>query len=341
MAKVKARKRSRKPRPFAIDVHSHIDVPEAAARVAKLPQPAGAPGFNIRERPEEQARIDEAQRPLRRDPKARIAALDQLGIDLQAVNFNLSPTVYRADPGEALEIARIGNEGVADFVSRAPDRFVGFCSVPLQDAALAAKELERGVRELRLKGAWIISNVRGRELGEKDFHPFWAKAQELDVPVFIHPIGFTSPERMQRAMLWNSIGQPLEEALAMSSLIYDGVMDAFPELKVAVCHGGGYLPYYIGRHDWIYGYRSEVSDRVKGPPSSYLPRFFYDSVIFDRDMLELLVKKAGVSQIMMGADFPYTAPDPVGFIWKSRTLSQAAKEKILWRNAAKLLKLSI
>ena len=127
--------------------------------------------------------------------------------------------------------------------------------------------------------------------GDAELGPLWAKAEALGVPIFIHPIGFTSPERMQKAMLWNSIGQPLEEALAMCSLIYGGVLDAYPKLKLAICHGGGYLPYYIGRHDWIYGYRSEVSDRIKKKPSAYLKRFYYDSVIFDHDQLETLKRK--------------------------------------------------
>ena len=329
-------------KPFAIDVHSHIDVPEAKAMIDRLPAPPGGrPSFGIRERPDEQAKIDALQKPLRNDPLARSKAMDKLGFDLQGVSFNLPGSVYRAPAAEALAIARTANDGVANFVSRMPHRYYGYCSVPLQDAKLAAVELERAVAQLGLKGLWTMSNVAGRDLGDAELGPLWAKAEALGVPIFIHPIGFTSPERMQQAMLWNSIGQPLEEALAMCSLIYGGVMDAYPKLKIAICHGGGYLPYYIGRHDWIYGYRSEVSDRIKKKPSAYLKRFYYDSVIFDHDQLETLKRKAGSSQIVMGADFPYTAPDPVGFIAKAPCLSKVEKEAVLWRNAAKLMKLSV
>ena len=243
-----ARKQRTSKKHFAIDVHSHIDVPEAKAMIDRLPAPPGGrPSFGIRERPEEQAKIDALQKPLRNDPMARSIAIDKLGFDMQGVSFNLPGSVYRAPANEALAIAKTANDGVADFVARMPNRYYGYCSVPLQDANLAAAELERAVTQLGLKGLWTLSNVAGRDLGDADLGPLWAKAEALGVPIFIHPIGFTSPERMQKAMLWNSIGQPLEEALAMCSLIYGGVLDAYPKLKLAICHGGGYLPYYIGR----------------------------------------------------------------------------------------------
>jgi aminocarboxymuconate-semialdehyde decarboxylase len=336
------KQRARK-KPIAIDVHSHVTIPEADAMVETLPDPEQGPvrSWAGGAQAEVQAKLRREKHPKVTDLRVRLAEMDKLGFDIQAVSANFGPAFYHADGARALEIARVANEGVAHWVSQAPDRFVGFCAVPLQDAALAAAELERSVKQLRLRGAWILSNIRGRDLGEEQFRPFWAKAQELNVPVFVHPLGFTSPERLQKAMLWSTIGQPLEEALAISSLVYEGIMDAFPRLKVGICHGGGFFPYYIGRHDNAYRTRAEVKERIKRRPSAYIRRFFYDTVIFDPDMLEYLVRKAGDAHVVLGSDFPWNEPRPVGFVSDAKGLSKEAKERLLWRNAASLLKLSL
>lgn len=327
---------------FAIDFHSHISVPEVDELLAKMPRPEGAPGswlsaeFSAR-----QAELVAAAHSKRTDYRIRLKGIDKLGFDIQAVSMNLPPAYYYADGEQALEIARAANEGIGYFVSRAPDRFVGMCSLPMQDAALAAQELERAVTLLGLKGAWILTNAGGRDLGESEFRPFWAKAQELDVPVAVHPDTFAGAPRLEKSMLRNSVGRPLEEALAMSSMIYEGVMDAYPRLKVSICHGGGFLPYYIGRHDFVWSMREELKKKIKHRPSAYLRRFFYDTVVFDRDNLATLLKKAGDTRILMGSDYPWPVPDPVGFVHGMPGLSKQTRERILSRNAAKLLKLSI
>jgi aminocarboxymuconate-semialdehyde decarboxylase len=328
---------------LAIDVHSHIRIPEVTALLREISQ-TGNP--NARQwvsgrSAVEQKRIQKQNLPKETDYKVRLRELDKLRIDIQALAVNLPSVYYYADGDLALRIARISNDGIADFVSHAPDRFVGMASVPLQDIPRAIRELERAVNNLGLRGAWVSSNVQGQELGDSMFGRFWAKAQDLDVPVFIHPLGFTHPERLQKWALWSTIGQPLEEALAMSSLIYEGVMDRYPNLKIGVCHGGGYMPYYIGRHDETFAQRREIRDKLKKRPSAYLDRFYYDTVIFDPDMLGFLVKKAGARKVMMGTDMPYTAPEPVAFIRNARGLGDRDKENMLWRNAAKLLRIAV
>ena len=190
-----------------------------------------------------------------------------------------------------------------------------------------------------LKGIIIPSHIRAKDLGVKWFRKFWAKAEQMGMPIYIHPRGFTHDEWLHEYFLWNSIGQPLEEALAMSSIIYEGILDDFPKLKIIIALGGGYLPYYAGRTDKAYESRAETRTNISFPPSDYLRRFFYDTVVFDRDVLELLIKKAGDKQIMMGTDYPRgeVEEDPVGFINKSKNLSRHTKDRILGLNAAKLL----
>lgn len=339
----KAMATGRAKRSMVIDIHSHIRIPEVMALLREMPEPGGSkkPQWVSGSSAVEQKRIRERNLPKETDHKVRLRELDRLGIDIQAVAVNLPAAYYYAEGEMALKVARICNDGITDFVSRAADRLVGIGSVPLQDVPRAIGELERSVTSLGLKGAWISSNVRSRDLGDPKFGRFWAKARELDVPVFIHPLGFTSPDRLQKWALWSTIGQPLEEALAMSSLIYEGVMDAYPGLMIVVCHGGGFMPYYIGRHDEAFAQRREIRDKLKKRPSAYLSRFYYDTVIFDPDMLTFLVKKVGPEKIMMGTDLPYTAPEPVAFIRDARGLTEADKEKLLWRNAAKLLRIPV
>lgn len=247
-AKVRAR------RPMVIDMHSHIVVPEIGPILKRLPAHDG-PGrrqWISGSSAGEQNRMVNANLPRQTDLKVRFKEMDQMGIDIQVISYNIPTKGYYADGATGLEIARICNDTIAEFVSRAPDRFVGMGSVPLQDVRRATKELERAVTGLGLRGAWISSHVRAKDLGEKRLWPFWAKAQELDVPIFIHPQGFTHPERLQNAMLWSTIGQPLEEALAMASFIYDG--DAGQRCHHQYHRSGGRRG-DAGLHRWLVGER--------------------------------------------------------------------------------------
>lgn len=337
-----AKRRPRKP--LAIDVHTHIRVPAVLDFVVKNPIKGKGPGTedwfaagsvaNMKGRDAEKSQWKRLT-----DPKTRLKAMDAMGIDIQVISSNLPTTCYWVDGAKGAQVARACNDGIAEFVARS-DRFVGLASLPLQDMRRTVKELDRAIKDLGLRGAWLPSYVRGKDMGEKRFRPLWAKAQELNVPLFIHPLGFSQPERLKDYFLWNTVGQPLEEALSMSSLIYKGVMDDFPKLKVVVCHGGGYLPYYAGRADAAYKTNPKARGEAAKPPSAYLRRFFYDSIIFNRDMLEFLVKKAGAGQIMMATDYPHGERDPVGFVKGTRGISRDAKEKIMWKNAARLLRIS-
>ena len=175
-------------------------------------------------------------------------------------------------------------------------------------------------------------------MGDEQLRPFWAKAEALGAVIFIHPTGSTDP-RMKRNRLMITVGQPLEEAYAMSSLVYEGVMDQFPKLKILVAHGGGYLPFYTGRHDNEHRYGR--SPQLKGDFSSYLPRFFYDAVLFNPDMLEFLTTKVPSSHVMLATDYPFAEKKPVEYVRRAKKISKKDQDAILGANAARLFGVSI
>ena len=336
--KRKAPSRGRRRKPVVIDFHAHIAVPEvlkitygrsmfakavakktAAGKVAGLPRPA-------------MERMT--------DMALRFREMDAMGIDIQVISPSiLQQCTYWAEPEAALKLERISNDRIAEAVAAHPDRLVGIGSVPLQDVRLAVRELQRAVKRLGLKGVIIGSNVNGTELGDNRFKPFWRKAQELGAAIFIHPAGSTDP-RMGRHSQLITVGQPLEEALAQGSLVYDGVMDAFPKLKVAIAHGGGYLPFYTGRHDHVQK-MGMVGTNLKGNFSSYLKRFNYETVLFNPDMLEYLATRVPTRNLMMGTDYPFGERNPIRFVRSARRIPKAAQDAILGANAAKFLGISI
>jgi aminocarboxymuconate-semialdehyde decarboxylase len=336
--KGKAPAKIRRSKPVVIDFHAHIAVPEVLevtfghsqfARAIARTKP-GAKGIGI-----PKPALDRMS-----DMNLRFREMDQMGIDIQIISPSiLQQCTYWAKPQAALKMEQQSNDRVAEAVAQHPDRMVGIGSVPLQDVKLAVKELERAVTKNGLKGVIIGSNVNGDELGNKKFKPFWRKAEALGAAIFIHPTGSTDP-RMRPHYQLITVGQPLEEALAQGSLVYDGVMDDFPKLKVAIAHGGGYLPFYTGRHDHVQR-MGHTGGQLKGSFSSYLKRFNYETVLFNPDMLEYLAKKVPTRNIMMGTDYPFGERNPVKFVRSARTISRAAQDAILGANAAKFLGIRI
>ena len=325
-----------------IDIHTHVAFPDILAMARAIKLRGNGPGKRdwvpAQSRGEHARQADAAEDKLK-DPHARLADMDAMGVDVQVVSMNLPTPCYWASARLGARIARACNDRMAAFVGMMPERFVGIGVVPLQDSEAAARELEH-LHALGLRGVQIPSNVRNRDLGEPGFRPFWAKAEALGVPVFVHPRGFTHDDRLHKFFLWNTVGQPLEEALAMASLIHEGILDAFPRLKVVISHGGGYLPFYSGRSDKAFESRPETRQYIGAKPSAYMPRFFYDSVIFDQDMLSRLVQKVGADRIMMGSDYPRgeIETDPVGFV-STAGLVPEDRERILGGNAMALFRI--
>jgi predicted TIM-barrel fold metal-dependent hydrolase len=260
--------------------------------------------------------------------------------------LSINPFWYDRERDLAGQIVKIQNEKLAELCASKPDRFAAFASLTLQAPDLAVQQLETAVKKQGLKGAAIGGVVNGVEFSDPKFHPVWAKAEELGVPLFIHPQGI--PELSKRlsgnGWLGNTIANPLETTIALSHLIFEGTFDRFPGLKVIAAHGGGYLPSYADRSDHAClvgpkGCNPEI--KLKKQPTEYLKQIYFDSLIFSPEAIRHLVAQVGASQVVLGSDYPYPwQMQPVDHIFASTSLSDEDKANILGRTAAKLLDVS-
>jgi aminocarboxymuconate-semialdehyde decarboxylase len=309
-----------------VDAHGHCVVPEV------LPVVTGTPMAAALQNPV----------PLVLGP-GRIQLMDEQGIDVQALSVNAF--WYAAERGMARDIVRIQNERIAEWCRRHPDRFVGLATVALQFPDLAAEQLDEGVKKLGLRGVAIGGSVEGEELSARKFDPFWAKAEELGVLVFMHPQpspGTTvNPRLAGKGRLENTIGNPLETTVFLSHLIYDGTLDRFPGLKICAAHGGGFLPSYLGRSEAACARSVEACDQKKKPFAAYFrDQLFVDSMVFREEGLRHLTAELGASQIVYGTDIPFGWPVSVDFILNAPFLDDAQKEAILGGNLKRLLRIA-
>jgi aminocarboxymuconate-semialdehyde decarboxylase len=333
---------SQEARARAIDFHAHIIVPEVYAVAAEhnifseLPTDRGVTD-EMRSKIKERAGTVLARMS---DVSERIAKMDAMGVDVQVLSASLvHQGLEWADAQTGLRLARTTNDWIAKAVAGAPTRFIGLGTLPLHVPPLAVAELERCLRELGLKGVAISTTAAGTELGDSALRPFWAKAEELGAVVYIHP-GGNRDSRFKRFHLWNSVGQAFEEAMAISSLMYDGVLEAFPQLKICISHGGGYMPYYMGRIDRNYAEKANTRVNMTKPPIDYLRMLYFDSCVYERPVLQHLVDKVGAERVVLGSDYPVGEVKPIEFVTDITTLSPAQKEKIVGTNAAALLGLA-
>jgi aminocarboxymuconate-semialdehyde decarboxylase len=272
--------------------------------------------------------------------------MDEQGIDVEALSIN--PFWYGASRELAQELIALQNEHLAEFCASEPDRFVAFASVALQHPDLATAQLDDGVRRLGMRGVAIGGSVDGRELADPDFHPFWAKAEELGALVFIHPQGCAELAATGRlrgnGLLTNVIGNPLETTIALSHLIFEGTLDRFPGLRILAAHGGGYLPSYAARSDAVL---RTFPDQCSPPgtlakaPTDYLRQLYYDTIVFTPEALRHLATETGSGQLMMGTDYPYPwTRTSVDDILATPGLSDDERVAILGGTAATLLGLN-
>lgn len=338
----------RKPIPVAargqhlvVDIHCHLAVAAAETQIrAAIPGFSFAMPFSSPASDAVTAKLFAKLGPALNGVEQRLIDMDRLGIDVQAISPSPGQYFYFTDPDLGLELSRTINDGIAEAVASHPDRLVGMGTVPLQAPELAIAEMKRCVNELGLRGIEISSNVNGRELAEDDFRPFFAAAEELGILLFLHPLGFTHGQRLSEHYLTNIVGNPLESTIALSHLIFGGVLDALPGLKLCVAHGGGYLSGYWGRMDHAYRAREECRIHIGREPSSYLRDVWFDTLVFDQDQLDGLIRTHGSDRLCMGSDYPFdmAEPDPVGFHCR---LDDETRAKILGLNAAALLGLEV
>ncbi|PZR35056.1 amidohydrolase family protein [Caulobacter segnis] len=340
--------RQRKPIPveqrgrhLVVDLHCHLNVMAAAAVIrAQVSDPPDPLRFMSPASKAVMKQLFGQIGPKLNGVTERIADMDRLGVDVQAISPSPGQYYYFAPPELGREAARATNDGVAAAVGQHPDRLVGLGTAPMQNTEMAIAEMRRCVKDLDLRGIQIGANINRRELSDPEFRPFFAAAEELGVLVFLHPLGFTHGERLAEHYLDNIIGNPLESTIALSHLIFGGVLQDHPGLKLCVAHGGGYLPGYWGRMDHAYRAREDCRQHICCEPSSYLRKVWLDTLVFDKVQLDALVRSHGADRLCLGTDYPFdmAEPDPVGF---HDQLSEADAAKMLGLNAAELLGLKV
>ena len=271
------------------------------------------------------------------DPTLQIQDMDERGIEVNVIS---SATVIQGTSWADLEsegklIQRL-NDCAADWCSRYPRRFVGSFVLPLRDITKAMKELERAVSDLELKIANVSSQYDGFYLGHERFQPFWEAVQSTRTVVFVHPEG-TTDRWFQDFSLWNSVGQPIEEAKVMSSIIYEGIFERYPDVKIVMAHGGGYLPHYFGRLDRNVTNMPDSMKNITKAPSAYLPMFYYDTCTYNADTTAALIARVGSDRLVMGSDYSVGDPDPIQSLNQVPNITPAEIELISKRTPAALL----
>ena len=273
----------------------------------------------------------------------RLEVMNERGIDYQALSINRY-WWYGADRDLAAEIVRVHDEGLTAWVGEHPDRFVALTSPALQFPDLAAEQLEYAVNELGHRGASVGGSCNGENLSDPRFDPFWAKAEELGAPVFMHPSNAANLIREGafdgRGDLGNIIGNPLETAHFLARLMFDGTLDKFPGLKVVGAHGGGYLPSYLMRFEVACEVRANAECLSTRAPSEYLrDQILVDSMVFSHEGLRHLAAEVGTSQIVYGTDAPFNWPDTLDLILEASYLSDEEKIAIVGGNLMELLRI--
>ena len=306
-----------RPKTVTIDIHSHVAVPAAAKFVephldwatVPLAHFANAETKALSEKQEADIRA-------RSSHDHRLADLDAMGIDIQIIAPPPPQCYYTVPLDIAVKATQIVNDGIAEFCAVKPDRLKGFGAVPMTNGAEAARELERCIKKLGFTGVEVLTNVAGKELSDPAFAPFWQKAEQLGALVMIHPNGFTEASRLTRFYLNNVIGNPLETTIALHYLIFDGLLERHPKLKILAVHGGGYLGAYPGRIDHAWGARSDSHGGLPQRPTTYLKRVYVDTVVFTPFQLAELVRVFGADHVLLGTDYPYDMAeyDPLGHI---------------------------
>jgi aminocarboxymuconate-semialdehyde decarboxylase len=327
-----------------VDVHLHLLSPLAIEAARKAPERHGVHVLDDGERPRLRVGSEAATRPLLEAlytlDHHRAFLADQ-GIDAGVFGPLMDVAGYSLPPGQAAAWSRAQNEGLAATLAETGGRHAGLATVPLQAPALAADELRVAVARLGLRGAMVDPNGLGRPLGDRSFDPFWAAAAELAVPVMLHPFLLEAVERFGHHYLHNLVGYPFETTLAAGSLILGGALDRFPALDVVLVHGGGFLPYHVGRFDRAHATRPEARADGAARPSGYLRRFHYDTLVQSAPALAYLAKVVGSDRVLLGSDHPFWLGDPEPLrVVREAGLAAESQAAILGGNAARLFRLA-
>jgi aminocarboxymuconate-semialdehyde decarboxylase len=281
--------------------------------------------------------------PLFHDAGAKLEQMDRDGIDMSIISLTPSLLLYWADPRDTARVHRVINDAAAELAAQGGGRLAAMATVPLNDPPAAARELERARSELGLVGVEIGANVGETMLDDPTLDPFFAAAEQLEMPILVHPymtmIAAPGPD-LAGFHLANVIGNPMETFVAAARLIVGGVLDRHPGLRFQLVHAGGAFPFQLGRLDHAYEVRSETKSIARRSPSSYLDNFRFDTIVFDPRALDFLVEMVGAERILFGTDVPFDMGDLSGMDLAERRDSDVAA-KILGDNALALYGLRV
>jgi aminocarboxymuconate-semialdehyde decarboxylase len=320
-----------------IDTHTHVLTEETIVLLNKeLPKAA----IKLTPIDRDFATLEVAGVPYKPFPRGgfdlerRLQDMDATGVDVHVLSATPQTYLYKL----GTPAAAIQNDQIAKLVKQQPERFMGIGTLPMQSGEEAAAELRRIVKTLGLRGAMFASNVLGKNLDDPEFEPLWAAAQELGAFLFIHPNNVAGADRLKSYYLVNLIGNPLDTTIAAACLVFGGVFDRYPRLKVCLSHGGGFTPYQAPR--WTHGWdvRPEPKKNIAKRPTEIIEHFIYDTILHSKETLEFLIKRAGAQRVVLGSDYPYDMGmmDCVAHV-RSLDISERDKQTILHDRAAELL----
>jgi aminocarboxymuconate-semialdehyde decarboxylase len=329
-----------------IDIHAHL-VPRSLWQAAD----ARREWYGFRHEPDDGVgtmvgdgkRTHFASPKVRFTPEERLKDMDAQGVDVQVISIHTPFFGYHLDAAQGRQLARDVNDEIAAMARQWPQRFAGLATLPVQDVKAAIAELERAVTVLGLKGAELDTAVNGENWDEPKFLPLFKAAEAMGAVLFFHPQPQHNfmMQRTTRYGLSNSLGVIVEDAIVVAILIFGGVLDACPDLKVCIAHGGGPACFAMGRIDRGWQSRPEARQHIRQPPSAYQHRLYYDCVTGSEAALRFLLDQVGADRVVLGSDWPFVPwdPSPVAWVQSLKTVTQDEKEKILWRNLESLLKL--
>ncbi|MEK7814501.1 MAG: amidohydrolase family protein [Chloroflexota bacterium] len=328
----------------SIDVHAHL-MPQCFWKAVDSGEewygvryePTGRLGFTVN-----RGKRDAVSTPkLRFTPEERLKDMDEQGVDLQVVSIAVPLMGYHLEPAQGLQLARDVNDEIASMTRQWPHRFAGLATLPVQDVGASVDELERVVNVLGLKGAELDTVANGKNWDEPEFLPLFKAAEEMGALLFFHPQPNNNlvSQFIDRYGLGNSIGVIVEDTLVVAILIFGGILDKCPDLKVCIAHGGGPACFGMGRLDRGWQVRSEARTHILKPPSAYQRLLYYDCITMSEAALRFLMDTVGADRVVLGSDWPYVGwdPSPVEWVKGLQSLNQDEKEKILWKNLERLL----
>ena len=327
-----------RPETLTVDCHGHMSVPEADQLVR--PHLPAAQLDAVKYASPASRAVNQQQNadrmPLMEGTDQRLKDMDRMGLDVQVMSPVPPQFNYQADAGLCAEASQIVNDALAA-AAGSSDRLVAIGTVPLQDCGRAVAEMERCMTVLGMPGIEIGANAGEDELSAERLEPFWARAEELGATILLHPTSFAS-DRLSAHYLTNVIGNPLETTVAAAHLIYDGVMDRYPDLKIILSHGGAYTAAYTARMDHAWGARPDCRGSISRPPSTYMAQFYLDTIVFATDQLEHLHQKFGSDHLLIGTDYAFDMGeyDPIEHVRQTRGMDDTAVAKICGGNAERL-----